>query len=80
MKVYKISVEKVGWDEFDSCIIVAENEEEVYTMLEHCENYTKVVINGKDTNIFFSDSQGKITIEEVDLTQSAIICTSFNAG
>lgn len=86
MKLFKLSVKKVDYDEFDSCVVVAEDENAVRAMLKkfnadsYWEGTKQLFINGEDTNIFFYDHQGEIFIEEVDLTKPSLVCASFNAG
>lgn len=73
MKVYKVWVDCFYYDEYDSCVIVAENEDKVKEILKQpygtYHNYCE-----------FDSDQGEIHIKEVDLTKEDIICSSFNAG
>lgn len=86
MKVYRVSVKKVNWDQFDAVVVLADSEEEVRGMFEHitdedfpCENRT-VVVRAEDgcELVYFYDSQGEIEVEEV-VTKGAVLW-SFNAG
>lgn len=70
MKVYYIYPDKYDYDEFDGIVVVAENEDRALAMIE----------NGYFRKSYFKDRQGKIHIEEVDLTKEYIVMTSFNAG
>ena len=89
MKVFKVSVAKVNYDQFDSCVVVAESAEAVRAMFKQVDNpeswagSRELCLPGEDPQdaaVWFYNSQGEITIEEVDLTQTALICASFNAG
>lgn len=65
-KIYLVESETYAWDEFDSVVIVADNEEEALS----------IAIDKH----FFNESQGAITATEVDLTESGVVLSSFNAG
>ena len=65
-KIYLVESETYAWDEFDSVVIVADNEEEALS----------IAIDKR----FFNESQGAITATEVDLTKSGVVLSSFNAG
>lgn len=86
MKLFKLSVKEVDWDEYDSCVVVAEDENAVRAMLkEHnpeskWEGSKSLFVNGEDTGVWLYNHQGEILIEEVDLTKPALVCVSFNAG
>lgn len=87
MKVFKVYVKNWDWDQYDSCIVVAESEEDVRSMLENDSHWitNRVVVKTptptKHTvTCYFESNQGKIFIEEVDLNTKDVICSSFNAG
>lgn len=83
MKVFEVYAEDTDWDQYDSCVIVAEDVEAVKAMMTHVENgrYSYTAINhNSDDEVHFYDSQGLIYIKEVDLTKAGIVCASFNAG
>ena len=77
-KVYLVKVEKCDYDQYDSMVVIANNEEEAINLCK-CEDYDNC-----SSSLFaegFIKSQGKITATEVDLSKnSQIILTSFNAG
>ena len=75
MKVYYVYPDKYDYDQFDGLVVVAENKENVLSMIE----------NGGCSGYYFNDgyfkkNQGKIHIEEVDLTFEHVVLESFNAG
>lgn len=77
-KVYLVSVEDWSYDEYDSMVVIANNEEEAINLCK-CKDYENA------TSCLFSNgfvkSQGKITATEIDLTKnSQVILKSFNAG
>lgn len=83
MKLFKLSVKKANRSEYNSCVVVAEDKNAVRAMLRYyCPNskWKHLYVDEKETNVFFYDHQGEITIEEVDLTKPALVCASFNAG
>lgn len=86
MKLFKLSVKEVGYDEYDSCVVVAEDENAVRAMLKDSNSDSKwegsksLFVNGEDAGVWFYNHQGEILIEEVDLTKPALVCASFNAG
>ena len=86
MKVYRVSVKKVDWDQFDAVVVLADSEEEVRGMFEHVvdedyprENRTVVVRDEQGfEQVYFYDTQGEIEVEEV--TTKGAVLWSFNAG
>jgi len=66
MKVYKIKANTWGYDEYDEVIVVAENEEKAFMLVEK-EKY-------------FGSSQCPLKVVEVNLNEERIILASFNAG
>lgn len=77
-KVYLVEVEKCGYDQYDSMVVIANNEQEAINLCKS-ENYES------DASMLFVDgfvkTQGKITATEIDLTKdSQIILKSFRAG
>ena len=75
-KVYLVTVEDYGYDEYDSMVVIANSEQEAIEMCK-AEDYDDIW--GCDG---FVKKQGKITAKEIDLNtnNSQIILTSFNAG
>ena len=95
MKLFKIELDNVDYDDYDSCIIVAENKEQVEELCRcNFVKYEEWDTNGVhpitlyDRKNVLSESFGihngqKWTITEVDINeikQPTIICSSFNAG
>ena len=64
MTVYYVWADDYDYDDFDSFVVVAENEDEAMAMV-------------KDK---FEKWQGEIHVEKVDLTAKGIVLGSFNAG
>lgn len=64
MKVYYVYVDDWDYDEYDSCVVVAENEDNALAMV-------------KDV---FHKHQGEIHVREEDLTDEHVLLMSFNAG
>ena len=75
-KIYLVTVEEYDYDEYDSMVVIANNEQEAIEMCK-AEDYNSTW--GCDG---FVKKQGKITAKEIDLNtnNSQIILTSFNAG
>ena len=82
MKVFKVSAESFGYDEYDSCIVVAESEDAVRKMIKEEVRLGSVsrLLIGDSVVCRFESDQGKIVIEEVDLTKQDVILASYNAG
>ncbi len=92
MKLFKIELDNVGYDDYDSCIIVAESKEQVEELCE-CNfvewdtehRYSKILYDHRNilSESFDIHNGQKWTITEVDINeikQPTIICSSFNAG
>ena len=77
-KIYLVEVEECSYDQYDSMVVIANNEQEAIEMCK-AEDYESDVSWGCDG---FVKEQGKITAKEIDLNtnNSQIILTSFNAG
>ena len=77
-KIYLVTVEECGYDEYDSMVVIANNEQEAIEMCK-AQDYEGGTSWGCDG---FVKEQGKITAKEIDLNtnNSQIILTSFNAG
>lgn len=83
MKLFKLSVNKVDYDECSFCVVVAEDEAAVKTMLKESrwpdgDGVKKLCIDGKETGVSFCNHQGEILVEEVDLTRPSLVCAAFN--
>lgn len=79
MKVFKVWTDNYDYDEYDSCIVVAESIEEIKQSITYYNSYC-IIYEHTPNSIFFKNYQGEIHIKEVDLTKKGIICASFNAG
>jgi hypothetical protein len=75
-KIYLVTVEEWGYDEYDSMVVIADNEQEAIEMCKS-EDYNSTW--GCDG---FVKIQGEITAKEIDLNtnNSQVILQSFNAG
>ena len=82
MKVFRVSAESFGYDEYDSCIVVAESKDAVRKMIKEKTILGSVsrLLIGNSVVCRFESDQGKISIEEIDLTKQDVILASYNAG
>lgn len=95
MKLFKIELDNVGYDDYDSCVIVAESKEQVEELCKcNFVKYEEWDTNGvypialyDHRNVLsehFNIHDGqKWTITEVDINEikrPIILCSSFNAG
>jgi hypothetical protein len=71
MKLYYVYADDYDYDDFDSVVVVAENEDRALEMINN---------GGWSGEGYFREHQGEIHIEEVDLTVEHIVLESFNAG
>jgi hypothetical protein len=84
MKLYRITFDQISYDQYDSFIVLAENEEQVVDLVkkEHPEivvskNYLGEPYSFKDTSIDWE----KYKIEEERIDENArVLLGSFNAG
>ena len=86
MKVFKVWAKLVDYEEYDSFVCVANNEEEIRSRIRD-NGYREYVVNMKADNDYescvrFDKIQGEIHIEEVnlDVSEPYIVCSSYNAG
>lgn len=70
MKVYYVWADRYDYDDYDAIVVVAENEDRALEIVD-CANCGKG---------YFRGWQGKIHVEEVDLTKEYVVIESFNAG
>ena len=87
MKLYKIiRMSKVGYDEFDSCVVIAEDEEQIHKWLdEKCKRdrhryETQYEIQGSN---YWDCGINDRKIEEIKLEnydKPFVLLSSFNAG
>lgn len=83
MKVFRITSTSVGYDEFDSCVVVAESEEAVRKMISvDTDGWRNVDCSTSSycDDVWFSKYQGDLKISEIDLNKPQVICASYNAG
>ena len=78
-KVFLVErTDPVDWDEYDSCVIIADNEEEVHRMIESDDipNFNQ---SGKS---YWDTGRDRRKVTEIDLNddKSCLVCSSFNAG
>lgn len=81
MKLFKIKLDNVWYDDYDSCIIVAESKEQVEELCK-CK-FVKCDYRNILSESFYIHNGQKWTITEVDINeikQPTIICSNFNAG
>ena len=77
-KVYLVTVEKHGYDEYDSMVVIADNEQEAIDLCKD-EDYETAKTGWLADG--FVKVQGKIAATEIDLTKdSQVILKSYNAG
>ena len=86
MKVFKVWVDKYGYDTYDAFVCVAKSEDEVRNHISINKYNQRVVhMNGNEkyeNYVIFDDFQGEIHIKEVNLDteEPYIVCSSYNAG
>jgi DNA-dependent RNA polymerase auxiliary subunit epsilon len=77
MKCFLVYVDNYDYDEYDSCVILADSEEEVRSMFKRERLFNEYITTiGED--FYFYDHQGEIHIKEV--TEKGLVIASFNAG
>lgn len=67
MKVYNVYVDEYDYDDYIDITVVAENENKAIGMIK----------TGYFGKCYFKERQGKIYVEEVDLTREHIVSTNF---
>lgn len=86
MKVFKVWVDKLDYDTYDSFVCVANSEDEIRKCIRINKYGGRVIEmrrNGDyEESVTFEDFQGEIHIEEVNLNvdKPYIVCSSYNAG
>lgn len=68
MKVFLVEANDFDYDEFDSCVVVAESEEDALKVVE------------EDGYVYFSEYQRPLRATEVSLKKRKVVDYSFNAG
>ena len=86
MKVFKVWVDKLDYDTYDSFVCVANSEDEIRSHIS-VDRYNRRVVDmsgneAYEDSVWFDDFQGEIHIEEVNLNvdKPYIVCSSYNAG
>lgn len=64
LKVYLVESENWGYDDYDSFVVIAENEQKAIELV-------------KDS---FKADQGILTTKEISLQEECVVLGSFNAG
>lgn len=90
LKVFRVWADDWGYDQYDSLIIIGEDEESVLKQFETDKDGRRVYQGLIDDSPFskwcqynkysFEPDQGELHIEEIDITTPALIIGSFNAG
>ena len=78
-KVFLVQrTDPIDWDEYDSCVIIADNEEEVHKMIDGGDTSN---FNQSDNNYWDTGKEyRKVTEINLNETKSYLLCSSFNAG
>ena len=80
MKVYLVKrTDEVNYDEYDSCVVIAESVEQVEDIINRKVDYVYDIENRIGQSYW---DMGNRTITEIDLSSNkhGIICSSYNAG
>ena len=87
MKLFLIKRKtKVSYDEYDSCVIIAPDEETIHDMLskERDENFWKKYFGGYESNQDYwdygKDDREIIEIDLIQIEKPMILISSYNAG
>lgn len=86
MKLFKVWVDKVDYETYDSFVCIANSEEEIKSRIID-NGYKEFVVHmknddGYENDVRFDKIQGEIHIKEVnlDVDEPYIVCASYNAG
>ena len=86
MKVFKVWVDELDYDTYDSFVCVANSEDEIRSCISLDRQKRRIIhMDGNEayeSYVAFDDFQGEIHIEEVNLNvdKPYIVCSSYNAG
>ena len=89
LKVFRVWADHYYFDQYDSFIIVGKDKESVLKQFETGKwgylyrgpvNYSPSCWYRSEFAYFFEPNQGKLHIEEIDITTPALILGSYNAG
>lgn len=70
MRVYEVWADEYDYDDFMGLVVVAENKDKALD----------IVKSGYFGRCYFKERQGKIHIEEVDLTTEGVVLESFKGA
>ena len=81
MNIYIVEADNFWYDDYDSIVVVAENEERAIEIVTNKER-TLELNDGRVVNLgaYFRKDQYPLVATKVDLNEEAIIHESFNAG
>lgn len=87
MKLFKVWVDNVGYDAYDSFVCIARSEDEIWDSIK-INKYNERVFQLMDNegfmdSVYFDNFQGEIHIEEINLDEVSvpyIVLASYNAG
>ena len=81
MNIYIVEATNVEYDDYDSIVVVAENEERAIKIATNKER-TLELNDGRVVNLsaYFRENQHPLTAKKIDLNKEDIIHASFNAG
>lgn len=87
MKLFKVWVDNVEYDTYDSFVCIARSEDEIWDSIKinkRNERVSQLMDNeGFMDSVSFDDFQGEIHIEEINLDEVSapyIVLASYNAG
>ena len=82
-KIYLVKRKsKIGYDEFDSCVIIANNVEELHDMIDNRDVNWEMYKNPYIRSNYWDKGKEDREIIEIDLSseKSMFLLSSFNAG
>lgn len=87
MKLFKVWVDNVEYDEYDSFVCIARSEDEIWDSIKinKCNERVFQLMDDEEfmDSVCFDDFQGEIHIEEINLDEVSapyIVLASYNAG
>ena len=81
MNVYIVEADNFWYDDYDSIVVVAENEERAIEIATNKEKTVELNDGGvMNLGAYFRKDQYPLVATEVDLSEEGIIHESFNAG
>lgn len=81
MNIYIVEATNFDYDDYDSIVVVAENEERAIEIATEKERELELN-DGRVVNLgaYFREDQHPLTAKKIDLNKEDIIHASFNAG